>query len=250
MNINIYKKEEINLLREAGFILSTILENIADIAKIPGTSTYNLEILAETLIKDYNVEPAFKGFKGYPNCLCVSINEEIIHGIPKKDKIIKKGDIVSLDLGIKYKGYYSDKAITFIIGNRTKKIQRLVNTTLESLFVALLEIYPGNYLSNVSNTIQTYLEKNGLFVIKSYAGHGIGKNLHEDPLVPIHGIRDTGIILKEGMVFTLEPMATIGKTDIKILDDGWTVVSKDKKLSAHFEHTITVTKNGFEILTI
>ncbi len=246
----IYTKQEIDILREAGFILSDILENVATIAKIPGTSAYDLEILAETLIKEYKIEPAFKGYRGYPNCLCVSINEEIIHGLPKKDKIIKKGDIVSLDLGIVYKGYYSDKAITFIIGERSRKIKKLVKATLESLFMGLLEIYPGNYLSNVSNAIQTHLENNGLSVIKTFAGHGIGKELHEFPLVPNYGNKDEGLILKEGMVFTLEPMATLGKSDIEILDDGWTVVTKDKKLSAHFEHTIVVTKEEGEILTI
>ncbi|MBU0469352.1 MAG: type I methionyl aminopeptidase [Candidatus Omnitrophica bacterium] len=245
--IGIKTSEELVVLREAGKILSAIVKELKCSLKT-GISTQEIDILAENLIKDYGVIPAFKGYRGFPGCVCVSINDEVVHGIPSKRKM-ENGDIVSLDVGIIYKEYYSDMAITAGIGDIDAEFQRLMDVTKESLDRGIEQARENNHLSDVSHAIQKYVEENGFSVVREFVGHGIGKQLHEDPEIPNFGEPNNGPILKAGMVLAIEPMVNIGDWHTKILNDGWTVVTKDGKPSAHFEHSIVVTKEKPEILT-
>jgi len=215
----------------------------------PGISTLELDKLAERLIIEAGCQPAFKGLNGYPATLCVSVNNEVVHGLPSEKKILKNGDIVDLDLGLKYKGFYSDMARTYPIGKITRKAKKLIKVTKKSLDLAIKIIKPGIYLGDISSTIQKYVEKNGFSVVRSLTGHGIGRKLHEEPAIFNFGKPKTGPILKEGMVFAIEPMVNEGSPEVKISKDNWTVVTADGTLSAHFEDTVAVTKNGYKILT-
>ncbi|HBG61003.1 MAG: type I methionyl aminopeptidase [Omnitrophica WOR_2 bacterium GWF2_38_59] len=245
--IGIKTGEELVLLREAGKRLSAIVKELKCSLKT-GISTQEIDALAEILIKEYDVVPAFKGYRGFPSCVCVSINDEVVHGIPSKRKL-ENGDIVSLDVGIIYKGYYSDMAVTAGIGNIDPEFQRLIDVTKESLYRGIEQAKENNHLSDVSHAIQSYVEGNNYSVVREFVGHGIGKQLHEDPEIPNFGEPNNGPVLKSGMVLAIEPMVNIGDWRTKILNDGWTVVTKDGKPSAHFEHSIVVTKEKPEILT-
>ena len=246
-SISIKTPEEIQILREAGKILSVVINEVKRSLK-SGITTREVDQRVEKLILAQMVKSAFKGYRGFPGCACLSINDEVVHGIPG-DRILQDGDIVSLDVGIIYKGYYSDTAVTVAIGNIRPELQKLLNVTLESLFKGIEQARVNNHLSDISYAIQKYVEANNYSVVKEFVGHGIGKQLHEDPEIPNFGLPHQGPLIKEGMVFAIEPMVNLGAGQTKILDDGWTVVTKDGKPSAHFEHSVVIGKDGPEILT-
>jgi len=250
--IPIKNEKEIEIMRQAGQILSGVIKKIVPhICR--GVSTLELDQLAEKLIYQAGAKPGFKGYgkkkDPYPSTLCTSINEEVVHTIPRKDRILKDGDIIGLDCGVKYKEYYSDMAITIAVGKIPYKTQELIKTTKGALDMAIKNIREGVYLGDISNLIQSFIEKKGFSVVRQLSGHGIGKELHQEPTILNYGKKGTGPILKSGMVLAFEPMVNIGSWQIKTLKDGWTIVTEDGSLSAHFEHTILVTKQGAEVLT-
>lgn len=240
-------KEEIEEMRKGGRIAASILNKLKESAK-PGVTTLELDYLAERLISEANVRASFKGFGGYPAHICTSINEEVVHGIPSK-LILKEGDILGIDLGILCNGFHTDTALTCAIGKINPDAQKLIEVTKKSLDKAISIIRPGIRLGDIGNLIQSTVEKEGFSVVRDLVGHGIGKDLQEKPSIPNYGKKSEGLILKEGMTLAIEPMVNTGDFKVKVLDDGWTVVTLDKSLSAHFEHTIVVTKTGAEILT-
>jgi len=245
--INIKSKSEIKVLRDAGRILAEIVKELKRFLKA-GITTHDINIEAENLIRKYRVIPAFKGYRGFPASVCVSINEEVVHGIPSY-RVLKDGDIVSLDVGIIYNKYYSDMAISVPIGAITSDLENLLKATYESLLKGIAKAKINNHLSDISHAIQKHVEFNNFQVVKEFVGHGIGKNLHENPEIPNFGLPKKGPLLKEGMVFAIEPMVNLGGWKTKILKDNWTVVTLDSKPSAHFEHTVAITDSGPEILT-
>jgi len=214
-----------------------------------GITTEELDRLAEEYIKRHGGIPAFKGYRGYPRSLCVSVNEEVVHGIPGKRKL-KEGDIVSLDLGVLMDGYYGDAAITVPVGKVSELARKLIKVTEEALYRGIEMARPGNRLSDISHAIQTHVEKAGFSVVREFVGHGIGKQLHEEPQVPNFGPPNRGPRLEPGMVLAIEPMVNTGTWEVRILPNGWTVVTADGGLSAHFEHTVAITDNGPEILSL
>jgi len=205
-------------------------------------------MLAERNIRLHGAVPAFKGYRGFPNTLCVALNEQVVHGIPSKRRL-RAGDIIGLDLGAKWEGYYGDAAITVPVGQIPSQTEHLLSTAREALAVGLKEVRPGTHLSNISNAIQRFAESRGFSVVRSFVGHGIGTALHEEPQVPNFGPPGRGPRLKAGMVLAIEPMVNLGGADVEILDDGWTVVTADSQLSAHFEHTVAITDEGHQVLT-
>ena len=245
--IQLKTKQEIELMRKAGNILSRIMEELKNKLK-PGITTKEIDSLAGELIDSYKVSPAFKGYRGFPANTCISLNEDVIHGIPD-DRKIKTGDIVSLDIGIKVDGFYADAAFTHPIGKIHEKVKKLISVTKKALAIGINQAKANNYLYDISHAIQRYVESNGFSVVRDFVGHGIGKELHEEPEVPNFGIAKTGPILKEGTTLAIEPMVNMGTWEVQIQNNGWTATTKDKKPSAHFEHTIAITKNGPEILT-
>jgi methionyl aminopeptidase len=248
--ISLKSAHEISLMREAGRIVAEVLDRIQE-AVIPGATTADLELIAGQIIVDkYKAIPSFKGYRGFPGMVCASVNEEIVHGIPGA-RIMKEGDIVSVDVGVIYHGYHGDAAITVGVGGLDATSQRLLNVTAESLRIGIAEATPGNWTSDVSKAIQRYVEGQGFSVVREYTGHGIGRQMHEDPQIPNYFEPRIGgrIRLRPGMTFALEPMVNAGGWQTRVLDDNWTVVTADGKRSAHFEHTVAVTKNGPEILT-
>lgn len=229
-------------MRDANQIVAEVHEELKQRA-VPGTTTRELDELAERIAIKRKAKCAFKGYRGYPNCLCTSLNEVIVHGIPS-DRALKEGDILSLDFGVIYKGFCGDAAVTIPIGQSSERAENLMRTTEECLEKAIGLMYEGNRLADVSNVIQEHAEKNGYSVVRDFVGHGIGRSLHEDPQVPNYGKSGTGIRLKRGMVLAVEPMVNEGDWGIRILKDGWTAVTKDGSLSAHFEHSVAITDNG------
>jgi len=240
--------KKIEIMREGGKILAAIFKELEKKVK-PGVSTLELNDLAEKLIFLKKAEPAFKGYKNYPFSLCASLNNEVVHGLPSAKKLLKSGDLVGLDLGLKYKGYYTDMAATFGVGKISRQTEKIIKVTKEVLNLAIFMIKPEIQLGDISSAIESYVNKKGFFVVKEYCGHGIGKELHEEPQILNFGEPGTGIFLKEGMTLCFEPMVNEKSSWTKLLDDGWTVVTSDGGLSAHFEHTVLVTKKGSEILT-
>lgn len=224
--------------------LSILKENIRE-----GISTLKLNKIAETYLKKKGALPAFKNYRGYPATLCTSLNEEVVHGIPSAEKTLKKGDLVSLDLGAYYEGYYGDAAISLTVGEVPQEVKQLLKVTEDVLYIGIAQSKPGNYLSNISFAIQQYVESFNFSVVRDYVGHGIGLSLHEEPEVPNFGKPGQGPKLKKGMVFTIEPMVNIGRSKVKLLDDHWTAVTVDHSLSAHFEHTIAITDGEADILS-
>jgi len=249
MAIELKAKDEIAIMREGGRILSKIFNEIEKILK-SGMTTYDLAREAEEFMSKYKVKPAFKGYRGYPEVICVSINEEIVHGIPSTKKIIKDGDIVSVDIGIEYKGFFLDAAKTYAIVDVSPLALKLIRVTEEALWRGIDKAKVGARLSDISWAIQEYVEKNGFNVIRDFVGHGIGRKLHEPPNVLNYGPPGMGPVLQEGLVIAIEPMVVTGSYEVKILNNGWTAVTVDGGLSAHFEHTVAITENGPQVLTI
>jgi methionyl aminopeptidase len=246
--------KQLETLRKSGQILAEVLNLVASKAE-PGISAYELDSLAEREIKGRGASPSFKNYKPspsdtpFPSSLCVSINSEVVHGIPKKTKILKSGDIVSLDLGVEYRGFYTDAAITVPVGQVDKRLLNLIEVTRLSLENALKMVKSGAFIGTVGHAIESTVKYYGFQVVRELVGHGVGASVHEDPEVPCFGIPGTGPVLKEGMVLAIEPMVNMGKAKIAFDRDGWTVKTADGQPSAHFEHTIIVTKTGCEIIT-
>ena len=245
--IKIKSEREIALLREAGHIVYLTHQYLKPYIK-EGITTAKLDKLAEEFIISKGATPSCKGYQGFPATLCISINEEVVHGIPSNRKL-KKGDIVSIDICACYKGYHGDSAWTYAVGEIDDSKKDLMKYTEKALYKGLSEIKPGNRVGDISNAIEEYANKHNLGIVKELVGHGVGSSLHEEPDVPNYGKKSTGPILKEGMVLAVEPMLNYGDADIYMLDDGWTIVTEDDSPSAHFEHTVVVTRDGYEILT-
>ncbi len=240
--------EELQILREGGKVLAAIIKELKSIVRA-GITTHQVNRQAEHLISKYNVLPAFKGYRGFPGCICISINEEVVHGIPS-DRVVREGDVVSLDVGIIYKDYYVDTATTLPIGKIRQDLQKLLDVTLEALFKGIEQARVNNHLSDISHAIQKHVEANGFSAVRDFVGHGVGQNLHEEPEIPNYGSPHEGPILKEGMVFAIEPMVNMGSWRTKVQSDRWTVVTEDGKPSAHFEHTVAIMNQGPAILTL
>lgn len=235
-------------MRRAGSVVAQILLEISDLVK-PGATTADLDLFAQTRTKELGAKPAFKGYHGFPATLCVSVNEEVVHGIPSKKRILKDGDIVGIDFGVILDGWFGDSARTFPVGKVSHEAEKLLEITEKSLYLGIEQARPGNHLFDIGHAVQNFVESHGYSVVREFVGHGIGKSLHEDPQVPNFGIRGKGMLLKPGMVLAIEPMINAGKPEVRVLSDGWTAVTVDKALSAHFEHTVAITEKGPEILT-
>jgi methionyl aminopeptidase len=239
---------ELELMHQAGLIVWDVLNVLRDAVK-PGITTMDLETLAARRAGELGARPAFKGYRGYPCVLCASINQEVVHGIPSPARRLKEGDIISLDFGVEFKGYYGDAAMTVPVGKIEPGAEKLLRVTRESLDRAIDKVRPGNRLSDVSAAVQEWVEHNGFSVVREFVGHGIGTKMHEEPNVPNYGEPGHGPRLEEGMVFAIEPMVNAGGPGVKVLDDHWTAVTTDGSRSAHFEHTVAVTSHGPWILT-
>ena len=246
--IIVKSNREIELIRNAGRVVALCLDAMKSRIK-PGVSTMELNDICEKIILENGCIPSCKGYEGYPATICASINEVVVHGIPSKKQILKNGDIVSIDLVASYKGYHGDSAYTYPVGEISDKAKQLLKVTEEALYKGLEQVKAGNYLGDVSHAIEEHVRPYKYGVIEEFTGHGIGKSMHEDPVILNYGNPKTGPILKEGMVLAIEPMISAGSNHARILSDGWTAVTKDKSLAAHFEHTVVVTKDGYEILT-
>ena len=245
--INIKNNIELNSLRQSGKMLNSVKEIIKKNIAV-GITTKELDYIAEKEILDLGGKPGFKGLYGFPGTICSSFNEEIVHGIPSNRKI-KDGDIISIDCGVIYEAFNSDSAFTLGIGNLPVKTSKLIETTLNSLHLGIKEAVPNNHIGDIGHAVESYSTNNGFSVVKEYVGHGIGKNLHEDPQIPNYGIKSSGPIIIEGMALAIEPMLIEGDEQTKIDNDGWTVKTKDGSMSAHFEDTIIITNSGNEIIT-
>ena len=246
--IYIRNNNEVEKISKASQIVRDTLFMIEDNVK-PGISTLELHKLAEEYICSFDATPGFKGLYGYPATLCISIDDEVVHGIPS-DKILNEGSIVSIDVGAIYDGYYGDHAKTFPVGNISTSKQKLLDVTKKCLETGINEARPGNTIGDIGNAIQNYAEANGFGVVRELVGHGIGEKLHEEPQIPNFGKKGSGPTIESGMCFAIEPMINLGSEDVYTKQDGWTVCTKDKQPSAHFEHTITITNDGPRILTI
>ncbi|GJL56544.1 MAG: type I methionyl aminopeptidase [Nitrospirales bacterium] len=234
--------EEIELIASASQIVAKSHRRILAEVK-PGVTTLELDRLADECIREYGAIPAFKGYRGYPKTLCASVNEEVVHGIPS-GRVLKNGDIIGLDLGAIVDGFYGDGAITVSVGEISPEIKKLIMVTEESLQRGIAQAIVGNRLSDISHAVQSYVESQGYSVVRDFVGHGIGRQLHEEPQVPNYGRPGQGPRLKAGMVLAIEPMVNVGGASVKVLDDGWTAVTRDRSLSAHFEHTISIQPEG------
>lgn len=238
---------ELDIMRVAGKIVALTHQELQKYIE-PGITTKELDSIAEKFIRQHDAIPSFKGYNGFTGSICASVNEELVHGIPG-DRLLKNGDIISIDIGAKYNGYHGDSAWTYAVGEISEETQKLLDVTEQSLYKGLEEAKPGERLSNISHAIQVYVEAFGFSVVREYVGHGIGQNLHEDPQIPHFGPPNKGPRLKPGMVLAVEPMVNAGKRYVRTLPDNWTVVTTDGKMCAHFEHTIAIVETGFEILT-
>ena len=246
--IEVKNDSELQKMREAGKVTAAVLKLMTELVK-PGISTLELDAAAEKTIRSFGATPLFLGYYGFPGTICASVNEEVVHGIPKKDRILKSGDIVSIDTGARLDGFCSDAAITLGVGEVSDEAQRLMDVTKKSLYKAIGQVKPGKRLGDVEHAVETFAKQNGVGVVRDYCGHGIGRNMHEEPSIPNFGKPGTGPLLEKGMVLAIEPMLTAGTYRVRELDDGWTVVTADGKYAAHFEHTVAVTANGSEIFT-
>lgn len=246
--IIIKNSDQIKLMFEANQIVAEVLSLLHDKVE-QGITTWELDKMAEDLCIKRGAVPAFKGYRGFPGSLCVSINEEVVHGIPSHKRKLKKGDIISVDFGVRLKGYYGDSAVTIPVGKIDSKIEKLLQVTDDSLHKGIEQVIPGNRISDVSRAVQEHVEKNSFSVVRQFVGHGIGTALHEGPEVPNFVGHGTSPRLKVGMVIAIEPMVNVGTHKVKVLKDGWTVVTADKKTSAHFEHSVAVTEDGPMILS-
>ncbi|MGB3073781.1 MAG: type I methionyl aminopeptidase [Chitinophagales bacterium] len=234
--------DEIERIRQSSLLVSRTLAEVAKHIK-PGTTTISLDKLADQFIRDHGGIPAFLGYRGFPNSACISVNEAVVHGIPG-ETVLKEGDIVSVDLGVVLDGFYGDSAYTFPVGEISEEKQRLLNITRQSLEMGIQQAWIGKRIGDIAATIQEFVEKNGYSVVRELVGHGVGKKLHEDPEVPNYGRRGSGAKLQEGLVIAIEPMVNMGKKNVMQSNDGWTIFTEDHKPSAHFEHTIAISKDG------
>ena len=239
---------EIELMRIAGRIVAMAHKAVKDAIK-PGMTTKDIDDLVEKVIRENDAIPSFKNYNGFPASACVSINEEVVHGIPSPHRVLQNGDIVSVDIGAMYKGYHGDSAWTYACGEISEDAKRLLIGTEASLFAGLEYAKANNRLSDISHEIQKTAESLGFSVVREFVGHGVGSKLHEDPQIPNYGLPNRGVLLKSGMTLAIEPMINFGNKEVKVLSDGWTTITRDKSLSAHFEHTILIKKDGYEILT-
>lgn len=246
--ITLKSNREIAIMQKAGHIVACALEAVEK-AIAPGVSTLELDRIAEEVIRSFGAIPSFKGYGGFAGSICASVNEVVIHGIPSKDVILKDGDIISIDVGAYYKGYHADSAKTFAVGTISEARRKLLAVTEESLYEGLKFAKPNNHLSDISHAIEQYVTSRGYGIVKNFTGHGIGQQLHEDPMVPNYGPPGRGPILKPGMTLAIEPMVVMGSGEVKILSDNWTTVTVDYTDSAHFEHSIAITDEGYIILT-
>jgi len=246
--IYLKSEKEIEQIKKPCRIVAELLCDLKKILK-PGITTNYINEQAESIAQKKKAKLAFKGYRGFPESICTSVNEEVVHGIPSS-RILKEGDIVGIDVGIVVDGYYGDGAVTAAVGRISPDIQMLMTATEKSLYLGIEQAKQGNRLSNISHAIQSHVELCGFSVVRDLVGHGIGKNLHEDPQIPNFGLPNQGPILKEGMVLAIEPMVAKGSWEVEILRNGWTVVTKDKSFSAHFEHTVAITSKGVKILTV
>jgi methionyl aminopeptidase len=239
--------EEIEKARASNQIVAEVLNRISEKVK-PGVRTKDLDKLAEDIVQKRGAKPAFKGYRGFPHALCTSINEVVVHGMPS-ERMLVEGDIIGLDFGVYYRGFFGDATITLPVGKVSEKALRLIEVTEKSLYKGIKEATKGNRLGAISAAVQSTVESAGFSVVRDYVGHGVGKNLHEDPQIPNFGKKDRGIELKSGMILAIEPMVNEKNFNVKVLPDGWTVVTADGSLSAHFEHSVAVTDNGPDILS-
>jgi len=239
---------EIALMKKAGHIVALAHKAVKETVR-PGISTYEIDQIVEKVIRDHDATPSFKGYGGFPGSACTSLNEEVVHGIPSKKSILKEGDIIKVDIGANYKGYHGDSAWTYPVGQISDEAKKLLKVTEEALFEGLKYAKQGARLSDISHAIQQHAEMHGFSIVREFVGHGIGKNLHEDPQIPNYGLPNRGPVLKKGMVLAIEPMVNIGRKEVRVLEDQWTAVTLDKSKSAHFEHTILITEEDCILLT-
>lgn len=246
--IIIKSPREIELMKEAGRMLAEVHEYLVQFV-VPGISTYELDEIVEKETLKLGGKPAFKGYEGFPGCMCMSVNDEVVHGIPSKNKILKDGDIVSFDGGVIYRGYYSDACRTRAVGNISDEAKQLIQVTIDSYNEGLKKCFVGNRISDISHAVQVYADKFGYGIVRDFVGHGVGSDLHEDPQIPNYGPANKGPRIKAGMVIAVEPMLNMGSYAVRTLDDGWTAVTVDGSLSAHHENTIAITEEGPIVLT-
>lgn len=247
--IKIKSQEEIELMREAGRITRDTLKVVEDSIRV-GISTKELDKIAYDYIKSQGATPSFKNYCGFPGSICASVNDTIVHGIPSNNIILKEGDIISIDCGAKYKGYHSDAARTFPVGKVDAKVKRLLKITEQSFFEGIKDLKSGAFVGDISHRIQTFVEKNGFSIVRELVGHGVGKQLHEDPMVPNYGKAGSGPRLNANSVIAIEPMVNMGEKEVVFMSDGWTCKTRDGLPSAHYENTVLITENGVEILTL
>jgi methionyl aminopeptidase len=239
---------EIEKMRAANQLVAKVLEDLAALVA-PGVSTADLDAAAEAKVRAAGAEPAFKGYRGYPATLCASVNEQVVHGIPSR-RLLASGDIVSLDMGVRLNGFYGDSAVTVPVGTVSDEVKRLLQATQDALQAGIAQVKIGGRISDIGHAIQAFVEAQGFSVVREFVGHGIGAALHEEPQIANYGEPGRGPRLAEGMTLAIEPMVNMGKPAVRVLGDGWTAVTKDGSLSAHFEHTVAVTKNGPDVLTL
>lgn len=249
MAVTIKSENQIELMREAGRRLALLHETLGKAVR-PGMSTLDIDRLGEELIRDMGCVPNFKNYQGYPASICVSVNNEVVHGIPSRSRILQEGDIVSLDAGLIYKGYHSDAARTWGVGRISQEAQKLIDVTEQSFFKGIVYAREGCSLTEVSAAIQDYIEGNGFSVVRDLVGHGIGTRLHEDPEVPNFRRRGSSLKLKAGMTLAIEPMVAAGDPDVECLEDGWTIITQDGSLAAHYENTVLISKGECEVLSL
>lgn len=245
--IIIKSQDEIEKIARACKIVAEVLRDLIYLVE-PGITTKDIEIFVDKILAEKNAIAAFRGYRNYPSSVCTSVNDQVVHGIPSNLRL-REGDILSIDLGVYLEGFYGDGAITLPVGKISPSAERLLRVTEDALYIGIEKARPGNRVSDISSAIQRYVESHGYSVVRSFVGHGIGRSLHEEPQVPNYGSPGQGPRLREGMTLAIEPMVNEGTYDIKILDDGWTAVTADRKLSAHYEHTVAITENGARILT-
>ena len=240
--------QEIEIMKKGGRYLAEVVKEVSALVE-PGVSTAELDKKAEKLIRKTGGRASFKGYRGYPASICVSVNDEIVHSIPSEDKILKNGDILGLDIGLEYEGLFTDMAVSLPVGKITKPAKRLLNVTKKALELGLREVRAGHQIGDISYAIQSYAEANGFNVVRSLVGHGVGKKVHEEPQIPNYGEPKTGPVMAAGMTLAIEPMLVLGSAEVVIADDGWTAKTKDGSLAAHFEATVAVTREGHLVLT-
>lgn len=246
--ISLKTEDEIKIMAAAGRIASSTLDKVISMVQ-PGITTLELDNVAESEIRRQGGVPAFKGYHGFPKTICTSIDHEVVHGIPSANRKLEEGQLISIDLGVRYKDYHSDMAKTVAVGNISEEKQNLLKVTEEALFRGIRKAHPGNHLYDISFEVQTYAESHGYSIVRDYVGHGIGRQIHEEPQVPNFGLPGTGIVIQPGLVICIEPMVNIGTYEVIVGDNGWVVLTGDRKPSAHFEHMVYVSKHGPKILT-